>query len=140
MWGNIKKCRRHKMKIFTGVLIILLIVTSGYAAEYYGAKTGNDSNPGTEARPWKTIKKAADTMTAGDSVLIKAGVYNERVRPRYSGTAGEYITYTSYPNDTVVIDGSGIDLPDDWGGIGGYHREKLYQSFGPADPERRSPY
>jgi hypothetical protein len=105
------------MKIFASLLIILLTATSGYGTEYFVSKTGNDSNPGTEAQPWKTIKKAADTMTAGDSVLIKAGTYNERVQPRNSGSAGEYITYTSYPNDTVVIDGSGIDLPDDWGGL-----------------------
>jgi len=105
------------MKIFASLLIILLTVTSGYAAEYYVSKTGNDSNPGTEAQPWKTIQKAANTLVAGDSVFIKAGTYHERVRPQNSGTAGKYITYTSYPNDTVVIDGSGIDLPDDWGGL-----------------------
>ena len=44
------------MKIFPSVLIISLIVTSGYAAEYFVSKTGNDSNPGTEAQPWKTIQ------------------------------------------------------------------------------------
>jgi hypothetical protein len=105
------------MKIFASLSIILLTITNGYGAEYYVSRTGNDSNPGTEAQPWKTIQKAANTLVAGDSVLIKAGTYNERVSPRNSGTAGKYITYTSYPNDTVIIDGSGIDLPDDWGGL-----------------------
>jgi parallel beta-helix repeat protein len=105
------------MKIFASVLIILLAVTSGYAADYYVSKSGADSNPGTEAQPWKTIQKAANTLAAGDTVYIKAGTYNERVRPQNSGTAGNYITYNVYANDKVIIDGSGINLPDDWGGL-----------------------
>ncbi|UCH95962.1 MAG: right-handed parallel beta-helix repeat-containing protein [Candidatus Aminicenantes bacterium] len=105
------------MRIFASALIILLTVTSGYGAEYYVSKSGSDSNPGTEAQPWKTIQKAANTMLAGDTVYTKAGTYNERVIPKNSGTAGNYITYTAYANDEVIIDGSGINLPYDWGGL-----------------------
>jgi parallel beta-helix repeat protein len=112
-----KNARRYKMKIFASVLIILLTVTNVYAADYYVSKSGSDSNPGTEAQPWKTIQKAANTLTAGDTVYIKAGTYKERVIVQNSGTAGNYITYTAYSNDTVVIDGSGINLPYDWGGL-----------------------
>jgi parallel beta-helix repeat protein len=99
------------MKIFASLLIILLIVTSGYAANYYVSKSGSDSNPGTASQPWKTIQKAANTLTAGDTVYIKAGTYHEQVEPKNSGTAGNYITYTAYGNDPVVIDGTGVTLP-----------------------------
>jgi hypothetical protein len=43
---------------------------------FYIAKNGNDSNPGTEALPWLTLQKAADTLTAGQKVYVKEGVYN----------------------------------------------------------------
>lgn len=107
------------MRILINLLMILLtgFVASEYGAVYYVSGTGNDSNPGTEAQPWKTIQKAAETMIAGDSVFIKAGTYNERVLPQNSGVPGKYITYAPYPNNTIAIDGSGIDLPDDWGGL-----------------------
>jgi hypothetical protein len=84
---------------------------------YYVAPTGSDSNPGTEARPWRTIQKAADTLTAGDTVYIRSGTYRERVIPQYSGSAGSTITYAAYPGATVTLDGSGITLPDDLAGL-----------------------
>jgi len=100
------------------LLILFFIVRSGmWAADYYVAKTGSNSNPGTEALPWKTIQKAADTLTAGDTVYIKAGTYKERVVPKKSGSAGNTITYTAYPGGTVTIDGTGVSLPSGWGGL-----------------------
>jgi len=99
-----------------GVLILVLTVTAT-AATYYVAPTGDDSNSGTLNQPWRTIRHAADTMVAGDTVYIKAGTYNERVVPRNSGSVGNYITYTAYPGDTVTIDGEGISLPSEWVGL-----------------------
>jgi hypothetical protein len=78
---------------------------------------GSDTNPGTEAQPWLTIKKAADTLVAGDTVYIKAGTYQERVVPNNSGSSGNYITYAAYTGDTVNIDGSGISLSLDMDGL-----------------------
>ena len=42
---------------------------------YYVAPDGNDSNPGTESLPWRTIQKAANNMVAGDTVFIRAWTY-----------------------------------------------------------------
>jgi parallel beta-helix repeat protein len=49
------------------------------AITYYVSTTGNDSNPGTSASPFKTIQKAANTAQSGDSVSVLAGNYPERV-------------------------------------------------------------
>jgi hypothetical protein len=84
---------------------------------YFVAATGSDFNPGTEAQPWRTVQKAADTLVAGDTVYIRAGIYRERVMPQNSGSAGQYITYAAYPGETVTMDGSGITLPDDLAGL-----------------------
>jgi hypothetical protein len=80
---------------------------------YYVAPTGNDSNPGTETQPWQTIQKAANTLTSGDTVYIRAGIYREQVIPQNSGSdSNHYITYTAYPGETVTLDGSSVSVPE----------------------------
>jgi parallel beta-helix repeat protein len=88
----------------TILLSFIVALNTSFAATYYVAKNGNDSNPGTEASPWFTIQKAADTLQPGDTVLIRKGVYQERVTPRRSGTEGNFITYRNYGSEEVVID------------------------------------
>jgi len=83
---------------------------------YYVAPTGSDSNPGTQDYPWQTIQKAADTLAAGDTVYIKAGIYEEGVSPQNSGSADAYIVYAAYPGDTVTLNGAGVTLPE-WNGL-----------------------
>ncbi len=90
--------------------------TTWNGAIYYVAPNGDDSNPGTFDKPWKTIQKAANTLAAGDTVYIRAGTYHERVEPQNSGSAGKPILYAAYPGDLVTLDGSGVDIPE-WGGL-----------------------
>jgi parallel beta-helix repeat protein len=78
---------------------------------YYVSPNGNDSDPGSESLPWKTLAKAASMATAGVTVFIKQGTYNERLVPVYSGTADGPITFTCYPGDSVTIDGNGMKDP-----------------------------
>ena len=59
---------------------------------YYVALTGNDSNPGTQGQPWRTIQKAANTMVAGDSTTVLAGNYSERVQVATLGVPTAPIT------------------------------------------------
>ena len=92
------------------------VVTPAQGAVYYVSdESGDDSNPGTEAQPWKTIQKAANTLDAGDAVYIRAGTYHERVIPQNSGSTGNYITYAAYPEETATLDGNGIFVPVDEG-------------------------
>jgi len=79
---------------------------------YYVALSGDDGNPGTLDLPWRTIQKAADTLQAGDTVYIRAGTYPEQVVPQNSGSAGQDIAYAAYPGESVIIDGSGMTVPE----------------------------
>ncbi len=100
----------QKKIIFLSAITFLMffsLVKISQAATYYVETTGSDSNLGTEAQPWKTIQKAAQTAQAGDTVFIKQGTYNELVTPSNSGTAGNYITFKSYPGQNAVLDGTG---------------------------------
>lgn len=78
------------------------------AQNFYVSTTGLDTNPGTEALPWKTVAKAASMLTAGQTAFVRGGTYNERFTFTNSGTEGNYITVTAYPNETPIIDGTGL--------------------------------
>jgi len=101
------------------MIFIVGAIGNAWATTYYVAKNGDDSHLGTEAEPWLTIQKAADTLVAGDTVYIKAGTYTEVVTPQNSGAAGQYITYAAYGSDVVVLDGENLRPEGDprWGGL-----------------------
>jgi hypothetical protein len=84
-----------------------------FAAEYYVAPNGADSNPGTLAQPFATLQKGHDVAGAGDTVWIRGGTY-AIVTPRNSG-AGIALTksgtsdtnrikYWAYPGERPVFD------------------------------------
>jgi hypothetical protein len=72
---------------------------------YYVSLTGNDSNPGTQVAPWRTIQHAADAASAGSTVHVRGGIYEELVSINVSGNASDgFITFKSYPGETAVLD------------------------------------
>ncbi len=58
-----------------------------------------DTNPGTEAKPWKMIARAggAKELKPGDTVRIKAGVYRESAVITVRGEPGKPITFEAAP-------------------------------------------
>ncbi len=107
---------RGKMKklwIVTGFWLVLCALGAApvFAATYYVATNGSDSNDGSFDHPWLTIHKAAQMMYAGDTTYIRGGTYSlsgkASIEPTRSGSAGNYITFSNYQNETVIIDGVG---------------------------------
>jgi hypothetical protein len=92
------------------------------AATWFVATDGDDSNPGTESRPWKTLRKAANSVSPGDVVRIRAGDYS--VAPTWrvgrAGTAQAPITYAAYGDGQVRITPSSILPASAWTHIGGH--------------------
>ena len=80
----------------------------GNQQTFYVATTGSDANSGTEAEPWLTIDFAVDNATAGSTILVRGGTYNERVTIGVSGTVGNYITLRNFPGETSILDGTGL--------------------------------
>ena len=74
---------------------------------YYVGPSGDDSNPGTQDQPWKTIQHAIDSAGTGDTIYIRAGVYAESIQLHRSGQEGSPITLANYGGETVTIDGGG---------------------------------
>ena len=93
---------------FSTPVILLTCISAAFGqtnSSFYVATTGNDSNPGTLAAPWRTIQHAADTARAGSTVYVRGGIYEEVVSVKASGNASEgFITFQSYPGETAVLD------------------------------------
>ena len=88
-----------------------------YGNEYrFVAPTGNDEGPGTLSQPWRTLAHAGAAAVAGQTVLIREGTYNERLRPANSGSVGAFLTFAAFPGETATLDGSGIPV-DPFGGV-----------------------
>ncbi|HEX4486984.1 MAG TPA: right-handed parallel beta-helix repeat-containing protein [Terriglobales bacterium] len=91
------------------VFLVLLVCVCGALAQpnssFYVSTKGDDSNPGTEAAPWRTIQHAADTARAGSTVNVHGGVYEELVSLNNSGNASDgFITLRSAPGENAILD------------------------------------
>ena len=73
---------------------------------YYISPTGSDSNNGTsQISTWATIQHAANVMQPGDTAIVLAGNYNQRVRVSRSGQNGKPITFQALAGATVTMQG-----------------------------------
>jgi hypothetical protein len=93
---------------FTSISLASLCAQSG--STFYVSKSGKDTNSGSVTAPWLTIQHAATTATAGATVYVETGVYNESVNFPNSGTSSEPITFKNYPGETATIDGTGLSV------------------------------
>ena len=67
----------------------------------------SDENDGSEARPFRTIGRAASEATPGTRVRIHAGLYRECVKPAMGGTDPRHmISYEAFGDGDVVISAS----------------------------------
>ncbi len=68
--------------------------------------TGSDQNTGSCTAPWKTIQKALDTAKPGQTILVRAGTYDENLVARRSGTPTDRIVLRPYAGGNVVVHGT----------------------------------
>jgi hypothetical protein len=81
----------------------LLTPRAAEARTYYVATSGDDNHSGTETQPLRTIQEAASLARAGDTILVRGGVYSEPVVLRFSGREGMPIVLKNYPDERPVI-------------------------------------
>jgi hypothetical protein len=106
--GMKKKIRTQAFALLV-IMFIFAIPLQAQATEYYvdqNHPSANDQNSGIMDRPWKTITKANQTLTAGDTVYIKVGTYSSYINPTNSGAATHQIIYRNYGTDVVTISGA----------------------------------
>jgi len=72
------------------------------------APGASDTNPGTEAEPFKTVQRAADAAKPGDTIYVMAGKYDERIKVKAGGTEGRHVAFMARPRRSVTV--RGFDL------------------------------
>ena len=98
-------------------LLALAIVTvpirqAAQAREWVVSPDGSDKATGTAAEPFQTISRGAAKAQPGDTILVRAGLYRERVTPPRGGMEGQPITYRGERLGLVFIKGSEEWKPD----------------------------
>lgn len=92
--------------------------------DYFISPDGDDSNPGTYEKPFRTIEKARNTIRKKTEngqekdiiVYVRGGKYYREeplvFLPNHSGKDGHYIVYRAFPGETPEIIGGRI--VSDW--------------------------
>lgn len=80
----------------------LLMAGAVSANTFYVATTGFDTNPGSQALPWRTIQHAVNTIAPGDTIIVQPGSY-AGCRIGNSGTAGAVCTLKASSPGAVLI-------------------------------------
>jgi hypothetical protein len=100
-------------------VLILSLPTLADAATYYvrtdghntncnGTVDASDASTGTANCAWLTVQKAADTMVAGDTVIVGNGTYVEADTViTTSGTSGNPITYQAQNTHSAIMSYTG---------------------------------
>ncbi|MEI8373436.1 MAG: right-handed parallel beta-helix repeat-containing protein [Planctomycetota bacterium] len=85
------------------------LATTVYATDFHVALNGNDTQPGTQAAPLRTIQRAATLAQPGDVITVHEGVYRERISPPRGGESdAKRIVYQAAPGEKVEIKGSEV--------------------------------
>jgi hypothetical protein len=78
------------------------------AGTWYVATSGSDSaGTGSQANPWRTIQKAADSVGPGSTVLIQPGTYRQAVEIAIVATADQPVIFRGN-GAGVVIDADAV--------------------------------
>ncbi|MBU6426724.1 peptidoglycan-binding protein [Patescibacteria group bacterium] len=92
---------------------------SSVSATYYVSPSGDDANPGTIDKPWKTFGRAFDTtqsayLHGGDTLYLRGGIYrfdeaaltsggNSLATDQISGTPGQPTRISGYPGEQAYL-------------------------------------
>lgn len=79
---------------------------TGGTLYYVSGSKGDDANDGSFDEPFKTISRAAELLKAGDTCLIREGIYRETVRPANDGTKARPILFAPYKGEKVTVSGA----------------------------------
>lgn len=85
------------------ILLLLLFVNTVFGATYYVATNGSDTNNGGVNTPFATFNKAVSVMSAGDTCIIKGGVYEQELIVDKNGTSNNYLTFKAADGEKVEI-------------------------------------
>ena len=90
-----------------GILIALVLAgLPAMAATVCVCPAGDDQAAGTSQAPWKTIQRGVKALSAGDTLVVMSGEYNETVNiSELRGTEEKPVTISGEPGALLVTAG-----------------------------------
>ena len=99
---------RRKLRLFERLEERLALAT------YYVSNQGSDSQDGSTGTPWATLQRAANIVSPGDTVIVRAGTYagfdlrRDGTAPRLALVVEEYCSFIG--NEIRALRAVGADL------------------------------
>lgn len=104
-------------KILSKAIILFIIFhlsALGQTTYYVSNSIGDDNSDGSIDSPFETIGKAISKIDAGDSVIIRGGLYHEEILiDNLNSSISSPTLIKSFDGETVVIDGT-IEILGQW--------------------------
>ena len=96
-------------KYFSLVLVLFFAFVTAIKAQIYVSPNGDDTNPGTINKPFKTVQKAMSVAGADSLIYLREGIYNfsSTLKPPVDGQKDKYIKLWAYPGEKAILDFSG---------------------------------
>jgi hypothetical protein len=101
---------KRKIAMYTGAAAIALAAMGGSQAGAAGcdkvaSPLGSDSFPGTTGAPYATVEHLANSLSAGQTGCLRAGVFQGDVTVSRGGSPSAPTTVTSYPGERATVVG-----------------------------------
>jgi hypothetical protein len=102
-----------------GLLAVLMAEGAPFASAgkvYYVSPAGSDTDGGTIEAPFHTLEYAMSVLAPGDTLLVRGGIYAQRVAPTIApGRADAPILVEAYQDEEALIQGSlSLTNPSYW--------------------------
>jgi hypothetical protein len=95
-------------------IIFIFVFSMPILAQWVVATDGNDDDPGTLDKPFRSITKAVSGMAQGDTIYVRGGVYELSgpidIGSSKSGSSGKGCYLFSFPDEKPLLDFSKTEL------------------------------
>jgi len=114
---HVKKMRAIGMGSFhrhgKGLSLLFLLCSSilisslpVWGGQYFVDAAAAEEGDGGSDHPFKTIQQGVDRAQAGDTVIVRKGIYLEQIMVNHGGTAEKPLVIKADPIGSVVVDGA----------------------------------
>jgi len=102
--------------LLVGLALAAPAGTTAGATDRYVAPGGSDGAAGTLDAPWRTLAKGLASVSAGQTLWVRGGTYDEDLSPTlHDGSAAARITVRGYPGERATVKGLvRFNDPDYW--------------------------
>jgi len=112
---QLKNLYHMKKSMLNRSLCVVFIVFSSFLSCFadvvYLSANGNDSQgDGSFSKPYKSLDRAAQDASAGDTILAMGGIYNATQDFTCNGAAGNPILVMPVSGETAVFDGTSLSI------------------------------